>query len=104
MKNFKAIVGSIFPNMLNKRFRAITEAITVLEDRLDALETSGESVIADDSPVTETAVDAAPVADDPVDPEPTDDQIREQAKDKGIKSWHVKAIDTLKTELAELEA
>lgn len=29
----------------------------------------------------------------------TDDEIRQAAKDAGIKSWHVKAIDKLKEEL-----
>ena len=29
----------------------------------------------------------------------TDDEIRQAAKDAGIKSWHVKSIDTLKAEL-----
>lgn len=29
----------------------------------------------------------------------SDDEIRQLAKDKHIKSWHVKAIDTLKEEL-----
>ncbi len=29
----------------------------------------------------------------------TDDEIRQAAKDAGIKSWHVKSIETLKAEL-----
>lgn len=34
----------------------------------------------------------------------SDDDIRQLAKSKGVKSWHVKAIKTLKKELKELEA
>lgn len=30
---------------------------------------------------------------------PTEEQLRAEAKAKGIKSWHVKGIDTLKEEL-----
>lgn len=33
----------------------------------------------------------------------SDDDIRQLAKAKGIKSWHLKAIKTLKKELEELE-
>lgn len=31
--------------------------------------------------------------------EPTEEEIRQMARDKGIKSWHVKSIETLKKEL-----
>jgi hypothetical protein len=33
----------------------------------------------------------------------TEEEIRKLAKKQGIKSWHVKAIDTLKEELSEME-
>lgn len=37
------------------------------------------------------------------EPEPVEDEeaIRAQAKDLGIKSWHIKSIDKLKEEIAE---
>jgi hypothetical protein len=33
----------------------------------------------------------------------TDDEIREKAKELGIKSWHIKSIETLEKEIAEKE-
>lgn len=32
----------------------------------------------------------------------TEEQLRALAKDKGVRSWHNKAIDKIKTELAEM--
>lgn len=35
----------------------------------------------------------------PQETELSEDEIRQLAKEKGIKSWHVKAVDTLRKEL-----
>lgn len=40
---------------------------------------------------------------DGVDISLSDEQIREFAKSKGIKSWHIKSIQTLQQEINELE-
>ena len=92
----------ISPSVLSKRFREIIFALMELDRRLKALETSGVSVKAEDSPVVKSEVDASatPVNDDVDEPqESEDDAIRRRAKDSGIKSWHIKAIATLKAEL-----
>ena len=94
-------LSNIMP--INMRFRALFVAVGEIIARLDALEagTTAVTVQTDELPV-EDAHGAAELQEIE-DIELTDEQIREKAQEAGIKSWHVKSIDTLNTELAKLE-
>jgi len=95
--------GNIIP--WNQRIRMLCMYVNQILDRLDALEgnTKAETVADEDSQVV--TVNEAPV-DEPqqIDEKSKDHPVRQKAKSKGIKSWHVKGIDTLKKEIAEKEA
>jgi ClpP class serine protease len=87
----------------NTRLRAAFTAINQIIDRLAALEAS---------PVAETVAEAVQTV---VEPEPAvetvqtdevltdDDAVRLEAKEAGVKRWHVKSIENLKIEIAALK-
>ena len=97
MKLFKAIRGSILPNALNIRFRSIVEAVNEIITRIEALEagTSAVTVQTDELPAEAMSI---------TDEKSPDYPVRVEAKAKGVTSWHVKSIDTLTAELAELKS
>jgi len=88
---------------INKKLREFAFYISKLEQRVEALEagTSAVTVQTDeqimDEREEEEITEEAPV------PEPTDEELRDQAQKAGVKSWHVKSIDKLRAELSELE-
>jgi hypothetical protein len=131
---FKAISPSMFNCLtVTKRLRALTDKVNELEARLEAPEpaaTTEAETVADEA--AQTIVEPQAVAETvQTDEQATDEDkltqtddneqdytvtdqvfedkdlkhpVRVEAKSAGIKSWHVKAIDTLKTELDALKS
>ena len=99
MKHINPIIGTILPNMLTKRFRRIVEAITELEQRVDALE-GGKSV----APVKNKAV-ASHLTHEMIANCDSLGNLKAWAKDLGIKGVGNCKIETLKEKLTDkLEA
>jgi len=105
MNYFKAIRGSILPNALNKRFKMIVDTFREVMERLAALEagTTAVTVQTDEQEQTRTDDNEQDYTTaDIIDEKSPDHPVRVEAKAKGVSSWHVKSIDTLTAELAEL--
>ena len=97
MKYFDTLRGSILPNALNKRFRNIVDAFRDIVARLEALEAGSTAVTVQ---TDELPAEALSITDE----KSPDHPVRVEAKAKGVTSWHVKSIDTLTAELAELKS
>ena len=97
MIQFKAIqILSIVP--INKRLRLLTDKINELEARLDALNGSQGETVADE------ATQVVTVNEQPEETTLIEDELRQKAKGLGVKRWHLKSIQTLVNEIAEIEA
>jgi hypothetical protein len=80
----------INPSNVNRLFLQAGKCISDLEARIAALEASNSATTTSGGTVELTDTD-------------DEDALRARARAAGIKSWHVKSIETLKAELATIE-
>lgn len=117
MTKYKAIMAGMFNSTsVNKRLREAYESIEALEARIVALEGGvdlvaavvSEEIMSTNDVENQTIEEQAPEQEEPESPivdvvEDIDD-LREEARSLGVRSWHVMGADKLRKAIAEAKA